>query len=114
MALTMALTVLVVPMFAPYNQILLVPAVLELFGHGRWAIARSRGLQFGYLAGCFALGWQWIASVALCILYLLGSRGLALEAWKWPFFATFALPVLIFALIFMQTRASALSFSTDN
>jgi hypothetical protein len=102
--LVMALTVLVVPMYAPYNQVLLVPAVLVLLPGHEILNSRSRGFRFGYLAGAFALTWQWMASITLCAIYLLASRSFALDGWKWPFFATFALPVLIFALIFVETR----------
>ena len=103
-ALVMALTVLVVPMYAPYNQVLLVPAILALLRESRLLDSHSRGFRFGYLAGAFALAWQWMASLTLCAIYLLASRALALEGWKWPFFSTFALPVLIFALILAETR----------
>jgi len=104
MALVMALTVLVVPMYAPYNQVLLVPAILALLPECKLLSSRSRGFRFGYLAGAFALAWQWMASITLCAIYLLASRSFALDGWKWPFFATFALPVLIFALMLAETR----------
>ena len=111
-ALVLALTVLVVPMYAPYNQVLLVPAVLVLL-HDRTLLAStSRGLRVGYLLGGLALIWQWIASLSLSIGYFL-SPAWALNRWTWPFFATFALPVIIFALILLDTlshgNASALS-----
>jgi hypothetical protein len=106
-ALVMALTVLVVPMYAPYNQVLLVPAVLALLHAWKTLHSRSRGFRFGYLAGAFALAWQWMASITLCAIYLLASRSFALDGWKWPFFATFALPVLIFALMLVETRKAA-------
>jgi len=104
-ALTMALTVLVVPMYAPYNQVLLLPPVLAL-GIGVPLIGtRSRGVRFLYLAAGFALAWQWIARLGLTGAYLFISREWALGGWKWPFVATFALPVLIFALIFVEAKA---------
>jgi hypothetical protein len=101
-ALVMALTVLVVPMYAPYNQVLLLPAIL--------ALARDRGfftsraLSFSYLVGAFALAWQWIASLGLGGVYWLATPAWALNGWKWPFFATFALPVLVFALMFLDVQ----------
>jgi hypothetical protein len=104
-ALVLALTVLVVPMYAPYNQVLLLPAIL-LLARERSLLAHSRGLRFGFFAGAFALAWQWMASLALTAIYLLVSRSRALEGWSWPFFATFALPVIVFALIFFYMRSS--------
>jgi hypothetical protein len=104
-SLVMALTVLVVPMYAPYNQVLLVPAILVLARDRTLLTSRSRAIRFLYLAGVLALTWQWIASIGLSCIYLFASPALALSGWKWPFFATFILPVLVFALIFLHVRA---------
>jgi hypothetical protein len=106
-ALVLALTVLVVPMYAPYNQLLLLPATLLLVRDRRFFALRSRPLRFGYVAGIFALTWQWIASVTLGAIYLLGAPGWALSRWQWPFFSTFALPVLVFVLIFLEAQNKA-------
>jgi glycosyl transferase family 87 len=100
-ALVMALTVLVVPMSAPYNQVLLVPVVLELVRDRAKFLARSRNRRLAYLVGALLVGWQWVASLSLSAAYLSGARVWALAHWTWPFFATFALPVWMFALIFL-------------
>jgi hypothetical protein len=99
-ALVMALTVLVVPMSAPYNQVLLVPVVLALVRNRARFFARSRNRRLAYLVGALLVAWQWIASMSLSAAYLAGARAWALAHWTWPFFATFALPVWMFALIF--------------
>jgi hypothetical protein len=104
-ALVMALTVLVVPMYAPYNQVLLLPAILVLLRDRTLLTSSSRGLGFGYVAGALALVWQWIASLSLSVLYLF-SPASALKGWKWPFYATFAFPVLVFALILMDVQSN--------
>ncbi len=103
-ALVMALTVLVVPMFAPYNQLLLLPAIFVLGRDRDVLLSRSGAVRFGYVAGACALAWQWIASLGLSVVYLAGARDWALRAWKAPFFATFCLPVFVFALIFIAVR----------
>ncbi|MFY9743170.1 MAG: glycosyltransferase family 87 protein [Candidatus Sulfotelmatobacter sp.] len=104
LALVMATTVLVVPMYAPYNQVLLLPAILLLVrDRRRLVLSGSRGLRFVYAAGAFALLWQWIASFALWTTYLISPEQ-AMNGWKWPFFATFALPVLIFALTVIDVQ----------
>jgi hypothetical protein len=103
-ALALALTVLVVPMYAPYNQVLLLPAIL-LLARERGALGlRSKGFRWGYFLGAFALGWQWMASMGLTVIYLLVSRPRALEDWSWPVFATLTLPVFVFALIFFYVH----------
>jgi hypothetical protein len=113
-ALVMALTVLVVPMYAPYNQVLLLPAVLVLLRERSMFVSGSHARRFAYVATAFALTWQWIASLALIAVYWVASPAQAREGWKWPFFVTFAVPVLIFALIFVdvQNRPRSLAVST--
>jgi hypothetical protein len=106
-SLVLALTVLVVPMFAPYNQVLLLPAILVLVRDRTFFTSRSRGVRFLYLAGALALAWQWIASLGLSGAYLFWSPAWAFNAWRWPFFATFILPVFVFALILLDVRALA-------
>jgi len=110
-AMVMALTVLVVPMYAPYNQVLLLPAILALVRDRIPLTSRSRAVRFLYVAGVFALAWQWIASVSLSGAYLLGSAAWALSGWKLPFFATFAVPVIVFALMFLDVQGLPLSVS---
>jgi hypothetical protein len=108
LALVMALTVLVVPMFAPYNQVLLLPAILLLVRDRMLFTARSPAVRFVYLAGVFALCWQWIASLSLCAGYFLLSSASVLPGWKLPFLATFTLPALVFTLMVLDVRAGIL------
>jgi hypothetical protein len=103
-ALALAVTVLVIPMYAPYNQVLLLPAILLLVRERAVFVSRSRGRRLAYGVGALVLGWQWAASLGLTVIYLLISRAWALEGWRWPFFATFALPVWVFALTFFYVK----------
>jgi hypothetical protein len=106
-SLVLALTVLVVPMYAPYNQVLLLPAILLLARDREKLRANSKALQFGYALGGLALAWQWIASMGLSAIYLVVSPSRALQGWSWPFFATFAVPVIFFVLTFFCVRQNA-------
>jgi hypothetical protein len=103
-ALVLALTVLVVPMYAPYNQVLLLPAILLLARERAVFLSRSRSRLLAYRLGALVLGWQWVASLGLTATYWVVSRDLAFRGWEWPFFATFALPVWVFALIFFYVK----------
>jgi ABC-type multidrug transport system fused ATPase/permease subunit len=104
-ALVLALTVVVMPMYAPYNQVLLVPAILLLVRNRMRLLMRSRIVRLGYVVGGFLLGWQWIASLLLTGIYVFGFQARALQGWSWPFFATLALPVCVFILILFLVRA---------
>jgi hypothetical protein len=103
LAVILSLTVLVVPMYAPYNQVLLLPAILFLARDQAAAMAESRSVGPLSWAAGLALAWQWIASLGLSALWFV-SRDTALSGWKAPFYATFALPVLIFALAMFAVR----------
>ncbi|MGB8580130.1 MAG: glycosyltransferase family 87 protein [Candidatus Sulfotelmatobacter sp.] len=99
LAMVLALTVVVAPMYAPYNQVLLLPAIMVLVRDLSNSQTRSRALGFGYLIAAFFVSWQWIASSILMAVYLAGFRGWALRSWSWPFFATFALPICVLVMI---------------
>ena len=103
-ALVLALTVLIVPMYAPYNQVLLVPAILLLARERAAFLSRSRVRRCLYVLSGVSTVWQWAASLGLMAVYLVASPALALRGWKWPFFATFALPVCMFLLIFLHVK----------
>jgi hypothetical protein len=103
-AVVLALTVLVIPMYSPYNQVLLLPVILLLVRERAAFVSRSRIRRWAYAVGVLLVGWQWAASLGLTVVYLLISRARALAGWQWPFFATFALPVWVFALIFFYAQ----------
>jgi hypothetical protein len=105
-ALVMALTVLIVPMSAPYNQILLLPAILVLVRDRTLFLSRSRLRRFGYVAGASALVWPWIASLATDVICMAGFREFAFSVWWWPDVTTFIFPVFVFALMFLDVQSS--------
>jgi hypothetical protein len=116
LALVLALTVLIVPMYAPYNQVLLLPAVLSLVRDRTALIVTSPAARSVYAATALALTWQWIASMGLSVTWLV-SPVEALKMWKLPFYATFTLPVLIFTVALLsanhQQRVLRLRESTE-
>ena len=105
-ALVLALTVLIIPMYAPYNQVLLLPAILQLVRERTFFLSQSRALRLVYATGVFALAWQWIASLSLSAIYLFENPTWVLSRWRWPFFATFALPLLVFVLILLEVQGT--------
>jgi hypothetical protein len=102
-AVVLALTVLVAPMSSPYNQVLLLPAVLLLAREQATFLSQSSARRLAYEMGGVIVGWQWIASLGLTTVYWSISRASALDHWNWPVFATFALPIWIFVLLFFHT-----------
>jgi hypothetical protein len=78
--------------------VLLAPAMMVLVRDRALFLGTASGKRLAYWAGAFCLAWQWIASLVLCAVFFLGSPGLAMAGWKWPFLATFAIPVAVFGL----------------
>jgi hypothetical protein len=101
LALVLALTVLIVPMYAPYNQVLLLPAILSLVKERSALVVASRAARIVYAAVALALAWQWLASMGIFITWFV-SPAQALKMWKLPFYATFTVPVLIFTLALLS------------
>jgi len=102
LALVMALTVLIVPMIGPYNQVLLFPSVIYLARAG--PRAQPQFLRFPYLAWVFALAAPWLLSLSLTAVSLAGSPSVAMAGRKFPFLSVLTLPLLTFALVIAQSR----------
>jgi len=98
LASVLALTVLVVPMVAPYNQVLLVPAILSLVRDRARFNSGSRVMYSLYVTGFLILAWPWFASTALSAAYFLASPAWAQGKWQLPFLTTLVVPVIIFGL----------------
>jgi hypothetical protein len=107
--LVLALTVLIVPMYAPYNQVLLLPAILWLAKESRSLLSSSPAVRVAYAATGLALAWPWMAALGLSAVWF-ASSSVALRGWTLPFYAILIFPVLMFALTLLsaQYRVSAL------
>jgi len=103
MGLVLALTVVIVPMFAPYNQVLLAPAILALV----WSES-SRELilpvvRLARMAGGVLLAWPWIATIGLSAASLWLTPELRQRLWPMPFYSNFMTPVFVFGLTLLHT-----------
>ena len=96
--LVAALTVVVVPMTAPYNQILLAPAILALIRSSSSASPILPVVRLARLIGAALLVWPWIATLGLSGAYLWLTPELRQRVWPMPFYSTFMVPVMIFGL----------------
>jgi hypothetical protein len=108
LALVLALTVVIVPV-AAYNQVLLLPAILWLAR--QWAV-RSRVPAIElllYAVAVVVLAWSWIGSLTLSAAYFLLSPTRAQSAWSLPLYSTLALPVLVLALLFWERGTTRLA-----
>ena len=102
-ALVMALTVLIIPMYSPYNQMLLLPAILSLWRDRTTFTSGSWVVRAVYALAAIALIWPWIACIGLTVTWFV-SHDAAFRNWQTPFYSTFALPVVVFALALFNTQ----------
>lgn len=98
-ALVMAVTVAIVPMFAPYNQVLLVPAILVLLLREGPILPAVRLAQT--VGGLFVV-WPWIATVALSIASFWLTPVLRARLWPAPFYSNFEIPIFVFLLALLD------------
>lgn len=97
-ALVLALTVVIVPMFAPYNQVLLLPAILVLLKTATSQRPLLPAFRFAGFMAALLVVWPWIATLALSAAYLWLTPSLRQHVWPMPFYSNFMVPIFIFAL----------------
>jgi hypothetical protein len=105
--LVMALTVVTVPMFAPYNQVLLAPAILALVRSESSGDPVLPGIRLARRIGAVALAWAWISTLGLTAVYVWLTPALRHWVWQIPLASNFVVPVLVFGLALLHEWSSA-------
>jgi len=102
LGLVLALTVVIVPMFAPYNQVLLVPATLALVRSFVSAEPILPAVRLAGVVGGVMSVWPWIATLALSAVAPWLSPELRQRLWPMPFYSNFMVPIFIFGLALLD------------
>ncbi len=105
-ALVLALTVLIVPMSAPYNQVLLAPAILALLRSEASHDPILPAVRLARIVGGVLLVWPWIATVGLSLAYVWLTPAIRERVWLMPFYSNFMLPVFVFGLAVLNSWGS--------
>ena len=100
--LVLALTVLIVPMFAPYNQVLLAPAILALLHSESSGHAILPAIRLARVVGAVVLVWPWIATLLLSAIFIWLTPELRQKVWVLPFYSNFLVPVFVFGLALLD------------
>ena len=98
-------TLLIVPTFAPYNQLLLLPAVLLTAREwqGTWKAGPvSKAIL---VATVMALGWQWLAAITL-VLISFNLPVVAQNGWTVPLYTVLAIPFVLLLDVALLSRKS--------
>lgn len=104
--LVLALTVMIVPMFAPYNQVLLAPAILMLLYRESSGRLTLPAVRLARMVGGILLVWPWMATVGLMLVYFWLTPALRQRVWPMPFYSNFMIPVFVFGLALLDAWAS--------
>jgi hypothetical protein len=106
LGLVLALTVVIVPMFAPYNQVLLAPAILAGLRKESEGEPILPAIRLARAVGGALLVWPWIATMGLSLAYIWLTPELRQRVWPMPFYSNFMVPVLVFGLALLDTGMS--------
>jgi len=97
-AMVLAITVVVVPMIAPYNQLLLLPAILVILQNWR-TLYLGRGARALALVAALALVWPWLAADALALASLFLRLDVVQRAWAVPLYTSVGMPLAVVTLL---------------
>ncbi len=98
-SMTLSSTLLVIPMFAPYNQLLLLPALVllvpitrDLWVKNIW----SRGLVS---IAALSIAWPFFAGAALTVASVVIPVAQVQSQWALPLYTNFAIPIAVWAVL---------------
>ena len=100
-ALVLAVTVIVTPSFALYNQVILLPAMLLLARDWRLLWIRNRTSRVLLSLVAIALCWQWLSSIVLTGLSFFLPLVTIEPAWALPLWTVHFLSVIVAGLVLM-------------
>ena len=99
--LVLAVTLLIVPTHALYNQVLLVPALLLLARHWRAIWLRDRISRALLSAVAILVIWPWLSTIVLAALSFVMPPEIVLKAWAVPGWTALTLPVAVTGLMLL-------------
>jgi hypothetical protein len=98
-SLVLATTLLVVPMYAPYNQLLLVPGLLWIVQAIQPLSKKNLLSRFLITLTALAVLWPWLAAGALAVALVFLPAQAVEKAWPLPLYTSLAIPVTTVATL---------------
>jgi hypothetical protein len=97
-SLVLLVTLVIIPSFAPYNQVLLLPAVflIAISWKELWGRNRLTRLACG-LAGLIVF-WPWLASCGMMAASLFLPANSVQRAWTLPLYTSLGIPLVVLGL----------------
>ena len=110
-ALVLAVTILVAPKTSPYNQTLLLPAVLLAAQHRRMAWQTSFAGRAIFSISTFIVLWPWVAAFAITVLSLFSPLTALPKAWMAPAYTMLAIPFAVCVMLAFNLRTLSETFA---
>jgi len=101
MVVVLALTLLVMPTYSPYNQVLLLPGILSLARDGPALWRRSRGNRVLLAVNLVLLTWPYLSAGTLALLSFVLPPATVEKAWAVPGWTILTLPIGVAALMLL-------------
>ena len=111
LAAVLATTLVTIPMFAPYNQVLLVPCLMLLVKEISRIWQAGRLPRFFVILTAALVTWPWIAAVSLALALLIFPLITVERAWWLPL-TTHLMPIALLASI-MVSRDTILAGAAE-
>lgn len=99
LALALAVTMVVIPTWAPYNQLLLLPAIILLVRNWRGLIRLGRLSRLLYLLAAALVVWPWLATLYLSAAWFIEPAAVVQRGWTLPLYTSMLIPFAIMALL---------------
>ena len=99
LALVLTVTIVIVPSFAPYNQVLLLPAIFLIVASWSSLWRRNRLIRAACCAGALVVIWPWLASFGLAAARLFWPATYVEQAWAAPLYTSLAIPLAVLGLL---------------
>ena len=104
LALVLAVTLVIVPSFAPYNQVLLLPAVFLIARSWKDLWGRDSLTRMACGLGLLVVGWPWLASCGLMLASRFVSPSSLQRAWAVPLYTSLGIPLVVLGLLSLCAR----------
>lgn len=104
LSLTLATTLLIIPMYAPYNQILLVPVCMVFLRSVRQLWSGDRLSRFLVSITAASVFWPFFSGATLVIALAFLPGEAVQKAWGLPIYASFAIPIALYATLLILRK----------
>jgi hypothetical protein len=98
LALVLAVTLVIVPTFAPYNQVLLQPAIFLIAVSWRDLWERNRLTRLACWLALLVVFWPWLVSCGLLLASFFLPASSVQSAWAMPLYTSLGIPLVVLGL----------------